>query len=411
MGTGNQVSSYMERVMVDKKKNVLWITPFFSPNIGGVESHLTDLWEILTEKNYGITVLTYQPLTNNAKGLGKEVINNSRIYRYQWFGKNLFHKLEKHPLLEFLYVTPYLLVRSFLFLLLHHSEIDVIHAHGLNAAFITRVVNKFFRKRMVMSTYAIYNFSPRTIFSRIVSWTLGPFDKILSLTEQSKKELLRIGVPAHKITPYYLWTDQDSYRPLPKKTAREKTGLPEGFVVLFVGRYIAAKGVGMLLELASEVGQVRFVLIGDDGPLLNRVREAAKVNNNLEIIEGVRGAELIPYYQAADLLIVPSIHPEAFGKVAIEAFSCGTPVLASDAGALSDVVAPTVGKTGAPTMEYFKRELEFFYTNPGAVNKITANARAYAEKYFSNKNALTIEESYSEAAPPLRHEAPEWETA
>jgi len=53
--------------------------------------------------------------------------------------------------------------------------------------------------------------------------------------------------------------------------------------------------------------------------------------------------ELPQYYSAADLLAVPSYH-ESFGLVALEALACGTPVVATEVGAMDSVICE--GKTG-----------------------------------------------------------------
>ena len=47
--------------MVDKKPGVLILSPFFSPNIGGVESHLDDLVSALDKREYKVFVQTYSP--------------------------------------------------------------------------------------------------------------------------------------------------------------------------------------------------------------------------------------------------------------------------------------------------------------------------------------------------------------
>ena len=49
--------------MNKNKKGVLILTPFFSPNIGGVETHLDNLVSILDEKGYKVFVQTYSPIT------------------------------------------------------------------------------------------------------------------------------------------------------------------------------------------------------------------------------------------------------------------------------------------------------------------------------------------------------------
>ena len=96
--------------MNKSKQGVLILTPFFSPNIGGVETHLDNLVSILDEKGYKVFVQTYSPITtaNIPWKKSERIGNNTQINRYKWFGKNLFHKLENHPVLDFLYLTPYL---------------------------------------------------------------------------------------------------------------------------------------------------------------------------------------------------------------------------------------------------------------------------------------------------------------
>ena len=51
--------------MIDKKLGVLILSPFFSPNIGGVESHLDDLVSALDKRKYKVFVQTYSPITTS----------------------------------------------------------------------------------------------------------------------------------------------------------------------------------------------------------------------------------------------------------------------------------------------------------------------------------------------------------
>ena len=96
--------------MVDKKPGILILSPFFSPNIGGPESHLDDLVSALDKGEYKVFVQTYSPITTrNVVWEPREKKGDSiEITRYRWVGKNLFHKLENYPFLDFLYLTPYL---------------------------------------------------------------------------------------------------------------------------------------------------------------------------------------------------------------------------------------------------------------------------------------------------------------
>ncbi len=389
--------------VVQKKRNqnsktkfrILILSPFFRPNIGGVENYLYDLCEYLRTHNYMVYVLTYQPLTARIKADSLEVKENMEIRRVSWFGYNLFHRLEPYPLLEFIYLTPCLFLYTFLFMLKNHKKIDVIHAQGLNAAFIVRILAKIFKKRAVMSTCAVYNFNSKSMFTKIVKWALSGMDKILPLANFSKQELERIGLPALKMTPYYLWIDQDKYVPADKAVSKQKVNLAGKFMVLFVGRFIKIKGAEILIKVAKiSVREINFVFIGDQGPLLGYIEQESQLRENIILVKGISGEQLIPYYQAADIFVIPSQYDEAFGKVIIEALSCGTPVIGANKGAIPDIIATSVGIVVEPTVENIKSRIDYLYHNPQVLAQLKSNCRAYAESNFSEKNIGVITRSY-----------------
>lgn len=376
-------------------RGILILTPFFRPNIGGVENYLYDLCEYLRAHGYRVYVLTYQPLTVKVKAPAYEAGENIRIRRISWFGYNLFHRLETYPVLEFLYLTPCLLIVTFFFLLKYRGQVDVIHAQGLNAAFITRLLAKPFGKRAVMSTCAVYNMDGKSLFSRLAGWALSGMDKVLALGEYSRRELLRIGVPSGKLAVYHLWINQQKYLPMEKTQAKEKINFKGKFIVLFVGRFIKIKGIEALIEAAKMADRrINFVFIGDESPLLSYLEKEAQERENIILVRGIFGEQLIPYYQAADMLVVPSQYDEAFGKVIIEALSCGTPVIGSNRGAIPDIIKDSVGRIVEPTAENIKKGVEYLYNNPEVLAGLTRNCRSYAERNFGETNTGVITKSY-----------------
>lgn len=381
--------------MSNIKKKVLILSPFFKPNIGGVENYLDDLCGYLKTHGYMVYVVTYQPLTVRIKAKPIETGENIEIRRAWWFGYNLFHKLEPYPVLEFVYLTPRLFIYTFLFMLRNNKKIDIVHAQGLTAAFIAKFLAAIFKKRTVMSTCAVYNLEKNSFFSKMVKWTLSTMDKILPLADFSKQELIRIGLPKDKMQAYYLWIDQAKYVPADKKTAKGKVNLNDRFVVLFVGRFIKIKGVEVLIEVAKTCDKnINFVFIGDEGPLLNYIEDQANQYENIMLVKGISGHQLIPYYQAADVLVVPSQYEEAFGKVIIEALSCATPVIGANRGAIPHVLSEQVGRVVSPTAENIKREIEYLYRHPEVLSEMTGKCREYAEKNFGEKNIEVITNSY-----------------
>lgn len=372
---------------------ILMITPFFSPNIGGAETHLNDLCHYLQRKGHQISVITYQPLTTKQRAMHSEKKQGLIIKRISWFGHNLFPKLEPYPLFEFIYLTPMLLAYSFFFALKHRNEVDTIHAHGLNAALVAKFLVLILRKKSIVSMHAIYGLHNRPLMAKTIGQILRSFDVILALAEVSKRDLMATGLPTSKIRLYTQWVNQDRFRPLNQDQCKKELKLGGKFVVLFVGRFIAKKGINVLLEVASRVdSNIDFIFIGD-GPLADQIKEKGVLQENVMFVGKVVELDLVKYYNAADVLIIPSQYDEGFARVVLEALSCGTPVLAANRGCLPEMIDPSVGFLIEPTVENVTQkiiELSRFRN----LRQFRAHCREYAERRFSEKNAETIEKAY-----------------
>jgi D-inositol-3-phosphate glycosyltransferase len=126
--------------------------------------------------------------------------------------------------------------------------------------------------------------------------------------------------------------------------------------------------------------------------------------------------DLPTYYSAANLLLVPS-HHESFGLVALEALACGTPVVASDVGAMRNII--TENETGcvvspadppglADKIEAYFKELRFSFGSPETIRDSVAQfgwpniADALTEEYvtvLNQSNRRDLIESFSKPAP------------
>ncbi|RLC35508.1 hypothetical protein DRH14_00795 [Candidatus Shapirobacteria bacterium] len=380
---------------IKKPKRILMITPFFSPNIGGVEKHLDDLCSYLSQKGHQITVLTYQPLTSPTKASSFQKTNNLSIYRFNWPGYQLFHRLQKYPTFQFLYITPYLFFRSFVFLLFRPQKFDLIHAHGLNASFIAMLLKNIFKIPFVASTYAIYNFKKKSLFSRLSLLALSSAQKVLALAQPSTRELIRIGLNKQKITTYFLWIDKRLYKKTNRNQARQQLKLANKFTAIFVGRLIASKGIAIIKKLIKTFPDINFIVIGDHSQFEPDMEQIAVNHQNLHLYCGsISIKKLSLYYSSANLLLMPSLHPEAFGKVAIEALACGTPVLASNRGALSCILSKSVSVVVNPTFSNFKQQLNFLRHHPSKLRNMSQKAPAYVQQNFSPHQAKVIEQAY-----------------
>jgi len=66
--------------------------------------------------------------------------------------------------------------------------------------------------------------------------------------------------------------------------------------------------------------------------------EELKLQDNVKFLGFIKEQDLVKYYQAADLFVLPTLAYEGFGLVTLEALACGTPVLGTPAGATPEIL-------------------------------------------------------------------------
>jgi glycosyltransferase involved in cell wall biosynthesis len=381
----------------DDKLRVLILSPFFRPNIGGVETHLTDLTEYLRSKGHMVYVITYTPLTTRVSDVPLiEKLEKLEVYRIKWIGRGLFFKLDSYFPLQFFYLFPLLFIYTLIFML--KRKADVIHAHGLIAASAAVILSRVFKTRAVMSVHCMFNFKRRPLLRILSKPILSSLTTILSLSETSKSDIASVGIPKDKIRIYTHWVNQELFKPPKNKIeGRGKLGLErEDFIVLFVGRLLDIKGVDVLLKVAKRCPlNIKFLFIGA-GPMKSRIMKVSEKLSNVKLIDKVPVKTLVEYYGVADIVAVPSQYDEGFARVVLEALSCDTPVLAASKGCLPEMINSTVGSLVNPNVERLYEQIMYLYKNRKKLKKLASNCRKYAEEKYSERNAKIIEKAYME---------------
>lgn len=380
-------------------KSVVMITPFFSPNIGGVEVHLEDLCRFLTKRGHKVFVVTFQPLTVKVRASKQEVRSGLRVFRLSWFGYNWFYRLEPYPVLQFLYLLPGLLFHSLFFLLRNHSKIDVVHVHGFIASFVGWLLKPFFKAKWVVSIHTTYTLplTGRPWLGRVFARVLNGYDRVLMISDGCVKELLPFGLDSSRVGVFTYWADHETFQPLDKVPCKEKLGLGGKFVVLFIARLIEIKGAHVLVEAARMVNNnifFVFIVTGTFEDFLH-ITGQDRLPKNVIYVGTVDHSLLHLYYNAADVLAVPSQYAEGFARVNLEAMLCGTPVIASNVGFLPQVINSSVGElVDPPTAGNFAKWIQYYFDYPEKLRQLSANCVKYASMRFTEENATVIEESY-----------------
>jgi glycosyltransferase involved in cell wall biosynthesis len=142
-----------------------------------------------------------------------------------------------------------------------------------------------------------------------------------------------------------LGVDEDEFRPDREAGATLKKKLElQGPVVGFVGRLTAAKGLEVLMRALERVPAPWSLLALGSGPYearLKRWAEERGLANRVRVLL-VRHAEIPRYLQAMDMLVAPSQTTphwkEQFGRMIVEGFASGVPVIGSDSGEIPFVI-------------------------------------------------------------------------
>ena len=218
-------------------------------------------------------------------------------------------------------------------------------------------------------------------------------DRIVAATDHERRLLDSVyGVPRARVEVIPLGVDRRRFRPRAQAEARRALGLDEqAQILLAVGRIEPLKGLDILIESLAEMterDQLQLLIVGGDDraePEIARLRavaESAGVPDVVRFVGPVPHEQLDAYYNAADVVVMPSFY-ESFGLVAVEAMASGVPVVASRVGGLTSTVAD--GRSGylipwrCPGP--FAEKLDLLLENHSLRNALGASAARSMEDY------------------------------
>ena len=164
-------------------------------------------------------------------------------------------------------------------------------------------------------------FATQTLHRAAGTWKKH-INAYIALTDSARQRFIKAGLPPDKIfvKPNFVFDMGE------RKTAGKD-------YVLFVGRLSEEKGVRLLADAWQNLSGIPLKIAGT-GPLKSVLENV----NGVELLDWVKPDSLRKLVKGAKFVIVPSLCYEQFPMAVAESFCCGVPVLASNHGAMADLV-------------------------------------------------------------------------
>jgi glycosyltransferase involved in cell wall biosynthesis len=380
---------------IKKEMKIAFITNFYPPYppiIGGIQIIVQMLAEHLARNNHNVIVIASRP----GHSPYYEIRNGVTIYRINGFFqslpflykdtgrrsqppvkdwllmlrlKNIFKK--ERP--EIIHIHSRALYSAVPLATKFHIPVVVtLHGFGFLCPKVTlmeggQVCSRVFTRHCIVCGKEAYNFlksffaylgvkSGATILKSISSITA-----VSSFTKDAY--ISSLGCPDKKIAVI-----PNFYRESTSGEAiRSKYELPQDFV-LFVGALVPEKGLDILVEAFSRITtKTKLVVMGRKHPDYHY-----QSTQNCLVLENVPREAILEAYPKCRFLVVPSVFPEPFGIVNLEAMSHKKAVIASKTGGLTDIVIDReTGILVTPNdPEALANAIRYLLENPGVADSM-----------------------------------------
>jgi teichuronic acid biosynthesis glycosyltransferase TuaC len=182
----------------------------------------------------------------------------------------------------------------------------------------------------------------------LIAWGLPHADRLIAVSRPLGERAVELGVSRDRVAVVANGIDRQLFHPRDRGQARAKLGLPDGRLILYIGRLDAAKGVNDLADafrrLAPAHPDLRLAIVGGGPEQAACETLAAAFPGRVFVTGALPMTELPDWIAACDILTLPSWN-EGTPNVLLEALASGRRVVATRVGGIPDVVShPKLGE-------------------------------------------------------------------
>lgn len=317
---------------------------------GGVATHLWALSGQLVKQGHAVAVLGDNYYEGGASPVTKQGI---RLFGLRGLGRSVRTAYLFCPALWLKWIRvkahfgPLMGWKAVLAGLLNYHRViqafkpEIIHVHHLETRFpfVSYLVEDRIPVLTTVHSTSFIEFSPASLAGErrdFIRRNLNLARHLIFVSRFLAKRFAALfpgGWEEKSISVVHNPVDGSVYYPISKAEARAALGLkPAGSVILFVGNLIPQKGVEILIEAArllqSRGTPFKALVVGSgsQGAELEGLVQGYGLSDQVHFEGSKSQSELFLYYNAADLLVLPSVM-ESFGLVLVEAMLCGCPVI------------------------------------------------------------------------------------
>lgn len=373
---------------------ILFVIENYLPHFGGAEIVFKNLAENLVKQGHEVDLVTHR-LKNTPKF---EIINGVKVHRI-----NCFHNR---------YCFTFFSVPKALRLA---RKSDIIQTTTFNGAPASWLVGKLNRKKVVLTVHEVWldKWKEITDFSKISCFLHNllekaiyalRYDHYVAVSNSTKQDLIRSGIPEEKVTTVYNGLDYDlwnSEKYLISSKRIRKELFKDNFVYFFNGRPGTSKGLEYLVKavalISKEIPNSKFaVMISKDKAYIKRYQyildliKKEEIKDQIILLEPKPYQEMPAYVLASDCVVVPSI-TEGFGFSVVQACALNQPVVASNTTSIPEVVSGKFVLVGVKNPEEIARGIKMVYEGKFSQSRIKRfttdeNIKGYLKIYQSLLN-------------------------
>jgi glycosyltransferase involved in cell wall biosynthesis len=296
--------------------------------------------------------------------------------------------------------------------LIRERHIDVLHVNGYGASTFGRLAGWFSRTPVIVHVHSHGLYDPKgyPAYMKAVDRVLARVTARAVVISEATRDFCTdyMGFVPSQVEVVHNMTPNLQYDVSESKVAalRERYDLPPGTpVVGILSRLYPIKGHKVLVAAFAQVLRdcptARLLIVGDGPERTNLEAQARALGIERNVIFAGFQDDIAAHLRLCWVSVVPSIHPEPFGLVAVEALASRVPVIASRSGGLPEIITDGVAGLLVPPGDSaaLAAALSRVLLNPDLRQKLVSRCLAESERFSSRTFTTKMERIYRDLAP------------